>query len=994
MPDSADTLSALLPVFGLTLRFKLRAPVHFGFYHQAVLRGWLDARFNGLLDGERRVWIHAPESGRADFAKGEEYRLQVFCCKGGESLFERIVLGLQQTQGAVMPDPADADSTKLRLSDQFCFEGLEDWLSRESVDSLADLCAYEEQAFRREIEFWSRHPELRLRLVSPIRIFLPAELRHGRKGETRYVRDRGQMPKDLLVKRIADSIQAILEDNQIPFAVPAFPDTMRFDSLFWVDYHYGETPKPMGGLLGAAELDLPAEQIQELLPYLVLGQLLGVGQRRSFGWGRYRLETRDRRGTAPPRRFSRSLLERAARVDRLEKAAVFILSQRRAVSRREHEDEEFESEFEEAISDAEPEDAPSGPDLEELSAQLLRGEYQVPVLAGGILQKPGKAPRPLSIPPLRDRIIQRALVEVLTPDTESLMSYGSYGYRRGLSRINAKDRIQSLYREGYRWFYESDIDDFFDSISFPLLEDSLYSLFIDDPAVDLILQWVRAPVYFRGEMIQRPSGLPQGAPISPLLANLMLTDFDADLKANEMALIRFADDYVIVCKSRERALQAAERAERSLAELGLSTNPEKTRIGRFDQGFHFLGYTFVNELAVESPGNSNRTERLPVPQNLPKSSWLAILAQRKPEVLDELEKPGQERPAKKEPVSPVRELGEIQDSGTLVYVTGEAVKLSVSQGRLLIMDHQHEIRKIPFNEIGAIILIGRHHLSTPLLLKALRSDVPIHFIGTGGRYLGVLQNEKSGHAGHLLWLRQKARFADEASCASLAISVVDARLNNQVEVLRQRRSAAPEAIEHAIIGIKRCRRLLLRCAKLSEINGYEGAAAAFYFTAIAQLLAPEFEFKGRNRRPPKDPFNALLSLGYSILYAHIESLLRVSGLLPWCGFYHQPRGRHASLASDLLEPFRHVAERSALSLVNRRQLKPEDFVDAGENGIRLTRNALRLYLTELSQRLATPVQPRDGSMAEHFFQQVMRQNQSLIEWLYERADKLHCFRIK
>jgi CRISPR-associated protein Cas1 len=139
--------------------------------------------------------------------------------------------------------------------------------------------------------------------------------------------------------------------------------------------------------------------------------------------------------------------------------------------------------------------------------------------------------------------------------------------------LNARDRVQWLYRQGYRWFFKAHVEDFFDTVSHELLEIRLRSLLPDDPVIELLLAWVSAPVQFRGERIERPMGLPQGSPVSPLLANLMLDDFDSDLETLGMALVRFADDFIVVCKSREEAEAAAARAEASLAELGLAVNP-------------------------------------------------------------------------------------------------------------------------------------------------------------------------------------------------------------------------------------------------------------------------------------------------------------------------------------------------------------------------------------------------------------------------------------
>ncbi len=193
--------------------------------------------------------------------------------------------------------------------------------------------------------------------------------------------------------------------------------------------------------------------------------------------------------------------------------------------------------------DEEPSDAP----LERLNRdidKLIRGEYQAPHLRGYLIPKLDNGVRPLAIPPAYDRVLQRALAQILTPALEKLMYLHSHGYRPGRSRMTARYDIQAAWRAGYRWVYESDIEDFFDSVNLQRLRDRLAAIYGDDPLVNAIIGWMSADVQFQNETIQRKNGLPQGAPLSPLMANLMLDDFDSDMEKAGFYLIRFADDCV------------------------------------------------------------------------------------------------------------------------------------------------------------------------------------------------------------------------------------------------------------------------------------------------------------------------------------------------------------------------------------------------------------------------------------------------------------------
>lgn len=137
----------------------------------------------------------------------------------------------------------------------------------------------------------------------------------------------------------------------------------------------------------------------------------------------------------------------------------------------------------------------------------------------------------MAVPPIYDRVLQRALSQTLSPALEQLMDRHSHGFRPGRSRITASYEIQAAWRSGYRWVYESDIKNFFDSVNLEHLRDRLNGIYYGDPIINAIINWMQAPVRFQGQTIERKNGLPQGSPLSPLMANLMLDDFDSDMQA-------------------------------------------------------------------------------------------------------------------------------------------------------------------------------------------------------------------------------------------------------------------------------------------------------------------------------------------------------------------------------------------------------------------------------------------------------------------------------
>jgi group II intron reverse transcriptase/maturase len=386
--------------------------------------------------------------------------------------------------------------------------------------------------------------------------------------------------------------------------------------------------------------------------------------------------------------------------------------------------------------------------LERLGSQLISGHYEVPALRGVVFEQANGKIRPLAIPPFLDRVAQRAVAQILTPGLEPLMYHGSFGYRPRRSRHGAKAMIEAAYREGYRWIYEADINDFFDLVDWGRLETRLRALYRDDPVVDLIRRWIGAPVQYGEQNVERSAGLPQGSPLSPVLANLLLDDFDKDIGHAGFRLTRFADDFVVLCKDRSEAEAAGAEVRRALAELGLGINPDKTGVRSFAQGFRYLGYVFVNGLALDVSGEKPpSTDTEPPPH-----SWLAKLTER---VAIELAADGDQKKSTPSPAEassarqPIR-LGEQSREGVMVFVTGPPAQVTTRMGRLRILRDESTLVDQPWSQIQSLVLFGPHNVTTPTLRTTFKHAIPIHFASGSGRYQGTTWNGQPGAEGHAL----------------------------------------------------------------------------------------------------------------------------------------------------------------------------------------------------------------------------------------------------
>ena len=165
------------------------------------------------------------------------------------------------------------------------------------------------------------------------------------------------------------------------------------------------------------------------------------------------------------------------------------------------------------------------------------------------------------------------------------------------------------------------------------------------------------------------------------------------------------------------------------------------------------------------------------------------------------------------------------------------------------------------------------------------------------------------------------------------------------------------------------------------MRGLEGNAAREYFSGISQLLEGKLEFSGRNRRPPTDPFNVLLSLGYSFLFGYCDSITRTTGLLPWEGFFHRSEGTHAALISDLMEPFRHIIERSAITAVLRGQITPSDFELTSGRACKMSDEARRKYMALLVNRMQISTRARGQEKSHKITEHIRLQSLSLKQFI-------------
>lgn len=233
--------------------------------------------------------------------------------------------------------------------------------------------------------------------------------------------------------------------------------------------------------------------------------------------------------------------------------------------------------------------------LQRLATELRNGSYRPQALRRKWIPKPGSSEkRPLGIPTIRDRVVQTAMRAVLEPIFERIFAAQSYGFRPGRGCKDALRRVNYLLQQGYHWVVDADLKSYFDTIPFAPLLARVEEQVADGAVLALIEAYLHQGVLEAMNWWQPEAGTPQGAVISPLLSNVYLNPLDHLLAAQGLEMVRYADDFVILCRSESEAQRALALVQQWTAQAGLTLHPEKTRIVDATKhgGFDFLGYHF------------------------------------------------------------------------------------------------------------------------------------------------------------------------------------------------------------------------------------------------------------------------------------------------------------------------------------------------------------------------------------------------------------------
>lgn len=537
-----------------------------------------------------------------------------------------------------------------------------------------------------------------------------------------------------------------------------------------------------------------------------------------------------------------------------------------------------------------------------------------------ILMKGGKKRRIATMNSI-DRLVARAIVQVLAEALEPYFSEHSYAYRKGMGAADAASAAAKYIEQGYFWVSELDIRHFFDSIPYAPLLDVLEKSVSGTEIIRIIRKFILCQVVEDGVIQTMQRGLIQGLPLSPVLSNLYLNDLDQYLLGERIPFYRYGDDINTYADTYEEAFSQRKKVTLFLEGKGLFVNEEKGGVylgkNRSCLGFQFeekQGRVFLHKI-IKNKSDSYQ-------------SW------------------------KRSSIRKIDQNYHIVNDGILTR-----------KDFTILFENDEGKRYLPAEAIDSLNIYSNVSFSGSFFEYVGRLGVIVSLFNPSGEKIGsfIPNTPKKNYQ---IEANQISLIQNPDEHLKAAKKYQNANLFNLRAILRyyERRNHNPalQAVISQITG------LLGRVNEAKTINMlmmYEAQARQAYYQCFNDILQVEgFHYKNRTRRPPRDAINALISFGNTLLYQRFAWLLYQSQLDIRFGILHNSRHRAESLNLDLADLFKPVlVDRTIFTVINRRMIKAEtDFQDVENEGVYLNKKGKRIFLNEFENKLQQKVKGRNG----------------------------------
>lgn len=547
---------------------------------------------------------------------------------------------------------------------------------------------------------------------------------------------------------------------------------------------------------------------------------------------------------------------------------------------------------------------------------VLNGKYEVGIVRQTDILSPSRKKRTISTMNSVDRLLARALLQVIGLEIDAILSSKCYAYRANLSPQTMAETAADYIEAGNEWVTEIDVKSFFDSIPQDRLSDQINDLFSDKRLVRFLMSFVKCKVDNDGDIHYLNVGILQGSPLSPLLSNIYLMDFDFKTSSQYVNYCRYGDDVRVFFRTLQEAEDARKKIEHELIEMGLRVNGQKsgvyTAINR-----PCLGYEFYEK------GGHVYSQRIISHRKEVYSKW------------------------KQDSVRKIDHHYHIVNDGILT-------KKDFS----ILFENEENKHFLPVETMDSLSVYSSVSFSSNFFKFVSSENLVINIIDRSGEQLGsFIPNKKKGD--YKVEIAQIKLLTDEKRHLKIARKLQNANIFNLRAVLRyyERRGHSQE-IREAIDYITEILEKVKAESTIDNILMYEAQARQKYYMCFNQIINNDaFRFVKRTRRPPQDPLNAMISFGNTLLYTRLANEIYRTSLDIRFGILHNSATRAESLNLDLADLFKPVlVDRTIFTLVNRKMLDvTADFRSMDRGGIYLSENGKRIFLKELERKLLQTV---------------------------------------
>jgi CRISPR-associated protein Cas1 len=365
------------------------------------------------------------------------------------------------------------------------------------------------------------------------------------------------------------------------------------------------------------------------------------------------------------------------------------------------------------------------------------------------------------------------------------------------------------------------------------------------------------------------------------------------------AMVRYADDFVLLARTKNDAQNLLEIVKNTVEILGLKLSEEKTHITSVKDGFDFLGEHFDRQTF----------ENTAIPSNT---------GQRKP-----------------------------------LLITESFLQIGLNGGAIDIRRNREIIDTIPLRRISEMVVLGKNNLSTALMQRLAEHKIPLSIALNGGYQMAVLTPD-SRQFHETTWMQSRRYYAmTDTERLSVAYALVSAKLKGYTALVRKRNPICADTLRV----IAQAQNALNTCTTVQELRGYEGYAAKACFAWLQKQLKPEVQSSFialRRERGAGDRLNSMLNFGYYLSYTRLNGLVRASGLNPYLGFLHDGLDDYETLVADLQELVRPFVDRLIIQLVNMGYIRPNSF-EKTERGLYLTKEATRTMAMEFERMMGQKI---------------------------------------